>query len=72
MSYYVYEGGVDHHGRQIYDLDFQFTDRELAMERCEDLAKINQLGGYVEVIGYREHLWVDKADGITLSRLVEV
>lgn len=72
MSYYVYEGGVDHKGRQTFELDFEFTDRDLAMERCEDLAKRNQIGGYVEAIGYREHLWIDKQDGITLSRLIEL
>jgi len=72
MKYYVYEGGVDHKGRQTFELDFAFSDREQAVERCEDIAKRIQLGGYVEAIGYREHLWVDKEDRVTLSKLIEV
>jgi hypothetical protein len=71
MRYYVYEGGIDQKGRQRFELDFTFSDREQALERCEDIAKRSQIGGYVEAIGYKEHLWIDKGDRVILSKLIE-
>lgn len=71
MSYYVYEGGVDHKGRQTFEIDIATCDIETAIERCEEIAKKSQLGGYEEQQGYREILWVDKYDGIILSKLYE-
>lgn len=72
MSYYVYEGGVDHKGRQTFELDIATCDIETAVERCEEIAKKSQIGGYSETQGFRERLWVDQYDGVTLSKLIEV
>ena len=50
-AYQVFKGDLDKHGKQYYDLDSTYLDKERALQRCEHIVEVTRLVGEIIVEG---------------------
>ena len=77
-AYQVFKGDFDKHGRQYYELDSTYFDKERALQRCKEIVETDEFKNetVIESEWYGEgkyKSWDDHGfEWITLCRMVQI